>query len=139
MSADWDELDRFLVDGGVLVPVELVGELLGRLRPLVTMPGPRLTRDMVELLQALGRADLEHMSARGPAAGAAEIVDPEGSWVSTSAAARRVGCSARHIRRLAEQSALRAKLVGRDWLINLPSLDQYFRRTRDDRSAGRAS
>jgi hypothetical protein len=135
---DVEELDRFLVEGGVLVPGGLIGELLGRLRPLVTAPGPRLSRDLVELLQALAVADLD-MSARGPRAVVCRIVDGEGQWITAPAAAQRVGCERRHITRLALSRRITARKAGRDWLISVPSLDNYFRGAPDERSAGDAT
>lgn len=64
---------------------------------------------------AVDRA-IEHLeevlsvSARGPKDDAVEE-----NWVTTKQAAERLGCSARHIRRIAER--LCGRRDGRDWLI----------------------
>lgn len=138
MSDELESGERFFREGGVLVPGELAGLVADLARDGLRMTRRRVGGDVVHLLVALSTADLAHSrSARGPGRGSAGIVEAEGSWVSTSAASRRSGCSARHIRRLAERSRIRSKRVGRDWLIHLPSLDDYMRRT-DDPGAGSA-
>lgn len=54
------------------------------------------------------------MSAHGPKSGPTETIE-----ITTAEMARRMGCTARHVRRLIPEGSLRARRAGHVWLITV--------------------
>lgn len=115
-------------DGSVVVPAELAGRVLRILlrdaSARVQTDGGKLSTAVHSLLWTLHYAAEAHdekgsslvrtpgMSASGPAVGDAATLEE-----STAEAARRLGCTERHARRLARSGQVPARRVAGVWLI----------------------
>jgi excisionase family DNA binding protein len=120
-------------DGAVVVPAAVAAEVLRLLaRALVDdarRHGGQPTPDARRLLSELYDAAQAHQASR--AAGSVNgTVSVPGSTVEMSVveAAEVIGSSTRWVRRLAGCGRLRARRVGRTWLIDAASLDAYRHR-----------
>lgn len=66
------------------------------------------------------------MSAHGPNSGPTETIE-----ITTAEMARRMGCTARHVRRLIPEGSLRARRAGHVWLITVEEEHQDDHAGRD--------
>lgn len=107
-------------------PVVLYWVLRGlRERRTAGLPIPAWGVDMARDLSAAAGVE-PPSAARGTAPGTLEAVN---QYVTTTAAATAAGVSAGYVRRLARTGRVRARQVGRDWLVDPASLTNVLRRT----------
>lgn len=110
---------------------EAADGLTALLRVVVRAGGrPNVPSVVVELLSALHAQAVAH--ERGSVAGTVAVqgetmVGVEQGLLASREAARRAGCSAEYVRRLARTGRISARRAGREWLIAPASLDEHFR------------
>ena len=88
-------------------------ELLLSTARALHLAGKPIPSDLERAARLLLALD-QPMSAHGPKSGPTETIE-----ITTAEMARRMGCSARHVRRLIPEGSLRARRAGRDWLITV--------------------
>lgn len=125
-----NQRDGAPVATGVVVPDALAGEVLRRLvRDLereTRQSGARVSLRCSVLLLALHRAAERY--ERGPGTGAEQgtsPAEPTSVEISVADAAELLGCSATWITRLARGGRIAGRRVGRTWLLDRASLDDY--------------
>jgi excisionase family DNA binding protein len=117
------------------------------LRELVRRDGgavaPELQRLLFALHEVAERQDEAKALARdnpesAPRARGAgfELETVSGACATVGEAASVLGCSSQWIRRLARRGVLHGHRVGRSWLIDRASLDDYWKRGRNDERSG---
>lgn len=119
----------------VVVPEDLAGPLArlidrGLREAIRSSGGAGLQPRLVALLTELAAADLRSLD-RDQAATSASGSDGavSATLVSVSTAAERLECSTRWARHLAASGRLRARQIGREWLIEEQSLEELRRGT----------
>lgn len=114
-------------EGGVVVLGPLVGSLravLARLLARTAVEGAAPSPAFRELLWALAAA--ERQPATPPAFVNETPPAPSAKLeISTSEAARILGCSPQYVRQLCRSGALAGRQIGRTWLIDPAGLDAW--------------
>ncbi|MFE7648677.1 helix-turn-helix domain-containing protein [Streptomyces phaeoluteigriseus] len=117
------EMSRMLrPDGSVVIPASIAGDVLRRLlRDLageVSANGGRLSPAVYRVMWALhGAAEEERERTSAGSADGTPVGTRASVEISTTEAARRMGCSESYVRRLARLGLVPARRVAGVWLI----------------------
>jgi excisionase family DNA binding protein len=124
---------------GALVPDAVAGDVLHRLSASVTKEarstGARIPAGTIAILHALNAAHERHLTPPTPTTalpssfertvfGGSSTVE-----LSVADAAELLECSTRWVQRLARRGVITARRIGRTWLLDPASVEQYRRGT----------
>ncbi|WNB84530.1 helix-turn-helix domain-containing protein [Cellulomonas sp. ATA003] len=112
---------------------EAVDGLMVTLRAAIRAGGrgqvPTVVTELAEALHAAAVAHERRGSGAGTSDGAPGTMDHvTRAWSTPGEAARRVGCSAEYVRRLARTGRVPARRVGPVWEVDRDALDELYRR-----------
>lgn len=113
--------------GGVFVPARLADPLLRDMLPIAQLARrrARLHPEVLALLEALAEAAAQATSPTRNATRPSDTME-EPRWLTVQETAAETGYTPRRIQQLARSNKVRARPVGRAWLIDLNDLRRHL-------------